>query len=230
MLEVVNLKKYFTTTQGAARDKGRNKLKAVDGVSFTIKPNQILGLVGESGSGKSTLGKMLVGLHDKTEGKVTWNNRPMPQRFSHKHFREFSQDIQMIFQDPFSALNPRMQLWETLEEPCLLANNSAYLKRSKTNRKLYLQEWLERVGLRPEFYNRYPHEFSGGQQQRIGIARALIQEPKLLICDEPISALDVNVSEKIFSNLLLGHLRNKTRILVTHAIDFIHLADKIIIM
>lgn len=193
MLSVHHIKKYFSSSHGL--------LKAVDDVSFELVENRILGLVGESGSGKSTLGKMLIGLHDKTAGEVFWHQKKMPQKFRHENFVYFSKDIQMIFQDPYSALNPRMQLWQLLEEPCLLSKNIKYLRLSKIERKAYLEQWLEKVGLRAEFYDRYPHEFSGGQLQRIGIARALIQAPKLLICDEPISALDVSVQAQIV-NLL----------------------------
>src|SRR5690606_18263590 len=120
---------------------------------------------GESGSGKSTLGKLLIGLHDKTQGEVYWNNKIMPSRFHRKNFLDFSHDIQMIFQDPYSALNPRMQIWQLLEEPCLLSKNDDYLQLSKKERFAFLQMWLEKVGLRAEFYDRYPHEFSGGQLQ-----------------------------------------------------------------
>lgn len=187
------IKKYFPTAHGL--------VKAVDGVNLEINENTILGLVGESGSGKSTLGKLLIGLHDKTQGEVYWNNKIMPSRFYRKNFLDFSHDIQMIFQDPYSALNPRMQIWQLLEEPCLLSKKHDYLQLSKKERFAFLQMWLEKVGLRAEFYDRYPHEFSGGQLQRIGIARALIQKPKLLICDEPISALDVSVQAQIV-NLL----------------------------
>ncbi len=198
LMKIRGLKKYFPTPAGV--------LKAVDGINLDIPHNKIVGLVGESGSGKSSLGKMLIGLHDKSDGEVIWSSgfdkaEKMPKKFSHKDFRYYSQKIQMIFQDPYSALNPRMQVWQILEEPCLLSENQEYKGLSKNERLRYLQKWLERVGLNPDCYARYPHEFSGGQRQRIGIARALIVKPRLLICDEPISALDVSVQAQII-NLL----------------------------
>lgn len=189
MLRIANLSKHFQTPRG--------ELVAVDDVSLEIPENKILGLVGESGSGKSTLGKTVIGLHGKTGGKINWQGEEMPKQFSRKDFLRFSKDIQMVFQDPYSALNPRMQVWQILEEPLLLSQNQAYLKLSKERRKHFIQEQLEQVGMRPEFHKRFPHEFSGGQQQRIGIARALISKPKLLICDEPVSALDVSVQAQI---------------------------------
>lgn len=224
MLRVDQIKKYFPTAHGL--------VKAVDGVSLEIKENQIVGLVGESGSGKSTLGKMLIGLHDKTQGEVHWNDQLMPSRFLRKNFLEFSHDIQMIFQDPYSALNPRMQIWQLLEEPCLLSKNDDYLCLSKKQRLVYLQSWLEKVGLRTDFYDRYPHEFSGGQLQRIGIARALIQKPKLLICDEPISALDVSVQAQIVN--LLKSLQAElgmSMLFIAHDLAMVnYLCDEVAVM
>ncbi len=189
MLRIEKLSKHFHTAKG--------ELIAVDDVSLDLPENRILGVVGESGSGKSTLGKTIIGLHGKTSGRISWQGKNMPQHFTRKDFLHFSKDIQMIFQDPYSALNPRMQVWQILEEPLLLSKNNDYLKLSNDKRKQFIQEKLEQVGLRPEFYQRFPHEFSGGQQQRIGIARALISKPKLLICDEPVSALDVSVQAQI---------------------------------
>lgn len=224
MLRVNELKKYFPTAHGL--------VKAVDGVSLDIRENTILGLVGESGSGKSTFGKILIGLHNKTQGEVYWNNNIMPSRFHRKHFLDFSHDIQMIFQDPYSALNPRMQIWQLLEEPCLLSKNNDYLRLSKKERLAFLQSWLEKVGLRAEFYDRYPHEFSGGQLQRIGIARALIQKPKLLICDEPISALDVSVQAQIVN--LLKSLQEEfgmSMLFIAHDLAMVnYLCDDVAVM
>jgi len=224
MLSVKDLKKYFKTQQGL--------LKAVDGVSFEIQQGQTIGLVGESGSGKSTLGKLIIGLHEKTDGELEWHTKPMPKKFSQKEFLNFSKDIQMIFQDPYSALNPRMQIWQLLEEPCLLSKNKKYLELAKKDRLNFLQRWLEKVGLRSEFYNRYPHEFSGGQLQRIGIARALIQEPNLLICDEPISALDVSIQAQIVN--LLKSLQAEfgmSILFIAHDLAMVnYLCDEVMVM
>jgi len=224
MLSLRNIKKYFPVPQGI--------LKAVDGVSLDIQDNQILGLVGESGSGKSTLGKMIIGLHDKTEGDAFWNNKTMPSHFSQKDFQYFSKDIQMIFQDPYSALNPRMQLWQLLEEPCLLSKNIKYLELSKTEKIDFLKMWIGKVGLSADFYDRYPHELSGGQLQRIGIARALIQEPKLLVCDEPISALDVSVQAQIVNLLKSIQVEFGMSILfIAHDIAMVnYLCDEVAVM
>ena len=228
-MQIRELKKYFPTSAGI--------LKAVDGISLNIAHNKILGVVGESGSGKSTLGKMLIGLHDKSAGEVLWSatdnqKQIMPTRFSHKDFRFYSREIQMIFQDPYSALNPRMQVWQILEEPCLLSGNTDYKKLSKTQRLHYLQAWLEKVGLPANAYARYPHEFSGGQRQRIGIARALMVKPKLLICDEPISALDVSVQAQIV-NLLkaLQAELNMSIVFIAHDLAMVkYLCDEVAVM
>ena len=224
MLKLRHVKKHFDTPHG--------KLKAVDGISLELSENKILGVVGESGSGKSTLGKLIVGLHDKTEGSVEFNTKRMPKRFCARDFMQFSQDIQMIFQDPYSALNPRMQLWQLLEEPCLLAKDKNYLSLNKEQRLAFLKEWLNKVGLRADYYDRYAHEFSGGQQQRIGIARALIQKPKLLICDEPISALDVSVQAQIVN--LIKSLQvdlNMSVLFIAHDLAMVnYLCDQVVVM
>ena len=228
-MQIRDLKKYFSTASGI--------LKAVDGINLDIPHNKIMGVVGESGSGKSTLGKMLIGLHDKSEGEVQWSSienqtHIMPKRFSHKDFRFYSREVQMIFQDPYSALNPRMQVWQILEEPCLLSANTEYKKLSKTQRLHYLQTWLEKVGLNANAYARYPHEFSGGQRQRIGIARALMVKPKLLICDEPISALDVSVQAQIVN--LLKNLQaelNMSIVFIAHDLAMVkYLCDEVAVM
>lgn len=224
MLLVKSLCKYFDTPKG--------NLRAVDGINLEVPENHTLGIVGESGSGKSTLGKTIIGLHAKTQGEIYWQGKPMPKHFSRKDFLGISKDMQMIFQDPNSSLNPRMQIWQILEEPCVISKNRDYLKLSKQKRKLFLQEKLEQVGLRPEFYKRFPHEFSGGQQQRVGIARALISKPKLLICDEPVSALDVSVQAQIVTLLKTIQAEYKMSLMfIAHDLAMVnYLCDEVAVM
>ncbi len=193
MLRVKNIKKAFSTPQGLS--------PVLKGISFQLKQNQILGVVGESGSGKSTLAKVLLGLHIRDQGDIALFDTQFPKRFSKKDFQSLSSLVQMVFQDPYSALNPKMQVWQLIEEPCLIAQQKDYLILSSEQRRERILEYLTLVGLGENFFNRFPHELSGGQQQRVGIARALILKPKLLICDEPISALDVSVQAQIV-NLL----------------------------
>lgn len=169
---------------------------AVDDVSLSIEPGQIVGLVGESGSGKSSLGKLLVGLETKTAGQVLFDGEPLPDRYSRADFQRLSEDIQMVFQDPYASLNPRMTVEEILTEPLKLQGG---VSRGEAVQRA--REWLQKVNLDPNCLSRYPHEFSGGQRQRLGIARALIRGPRLLVCDEPVSALDVSVQAQVINVL-----------------------------
>ncbi|MYD45537.1 MAG: ATP-binding cassette domain-containing protein [Gammaproteobacteria bacterium] len=205
----------------------RDIVHAVDEVTFDIHQKEIVGLVGESGSGKSTLGKTIIGLHTKTAGSVTFDGVSLPSRFSPHHFRKYAHRMQMIFQDPYSSLNPRMTVGEIIGEgPKLLA--------SKENERIAAdpKEWLERVGLNGDHLSRYPHEFSGGQRQRIGIARALILEPDFVICDEPISALDVSVQAQVIN--LLGELKDSlglTLLFIAHDLSMVrYVSDRIAVM
>ena len=193
LVEVRGLTKHFVL--------GRNQtVHAVDDVSLDIAPREIVGLVGESGSGKSTLGKTLLGLHDKTTGTVRVKGEELPRRYAPADFRRHARTMQMIFQDPYSSLNPRMTVGEIVGEGLKLHTK---LRRAEVRDRV--TEWLARVGLHAGHLARYPHEFSGGQRQRIGIARALIMGPEFVVCDEPISALDVSVQAQVVN--LLAELK-----------------------
>ena len=186
LLEVKNLKKYFTVETNFF-GKPTSILKAVDDVSFKIYKGEAFGLVGESGCGKSTIGKMLVDLYTPTEGQILYNGVDLT-KLPHKERRKYCKDIQLIFQDPYASLNPRMTIGDIIAEPIRI--NHLLPENEIEDRVTYL---LNCVGLANHQRNRYPHEFSGGQRQRVGIARALAVEPKLIVCDEPVSALDVSI-------------------------------------
>jgi len=219
-LEIKNLTKHFILGVGKV-------VHAVDDISLAVRENEIVGLVGESGSGKTTLGRTIVGLWDKTEGEVWYKGKKLPQRYSHADFHRYSREMQMIFQDPYSSLNPRMTVREIVAEGLKVQG----LDRGKKTTDL-VGEWLERVGLYPDHMNRYPHEFSGGQRQRIGIARALIVDPRFLVCDEPISALDVSVQAQVVN--LLADLRKAlglTLLLIAHDLSMVrYVSDRMAVM
>lgn len=185
IIEASNLTKHFSIS-------ATDTVHAVDGVSLGIEEHEILGLVGESGSGKTTFGKTLIGLHDKTSGTVKFRGKLLPATYGAEDFRQQADKIQIIFQDPYSSLNPRMTILEIIAEGLVMKYGGGLTRHRDT-----VATWLERVGLNPDHMSRYPHEFSGGQRQRVGIARALIVEPELVICDEPISALDVSVQAQV---------------------------------
>lgn len=220
LIEAIELTRYF--------DIGRNqRVHAVDKVSLQIAEKEIVGLVGESGSGKSTFGKTLVGLHDKTAGDVKFRGETLPQKYSAADFQRLAAKMQMIFQDPYSSLNPRMTVGEIIAEGLRLHStlNSKQIKDS-------VEEWLIRVGLQGGHMSRYPHEFSGGQRQRIGIARALILEPEFVVCDEPISALDVSVQAQVIN--LLGELKDTlglTLLFIAHDLSMVrYVSDRMAVM
>jgi oligopeptide/dipeptide ABC transporter ATP-binding protein len=220
LLELRDLKKHFDLGHGRV-------LRAVDGVTLSIGEQEVLGLVGESGCGKSTLGRTLVGLYDKTGGEVIYRGEPLPRRYRAEDFRAYARKIHMIFQDPYSALNPRMTLREIVAEGPLL---HGMWRRSEVQERV--GAWLERVGLSADQMSRYPHEFSGGQRQRIGIARALAIEPEVVVCDEPISALDVSVQAQVVN--LLADLRatmGLTLLFIAHDLSMIrYVSDRIAVM
>ena len=200
---------------------------AVSDVSFAVHKSETLGLVGESGCGKSTLGKLVLDLIPPTSGKVFFNGQDLSQ-FKGEKLRALRRGMQMIFQDPYASLDPRMSVGRIIMEPL----NAHRIGKSREERKAMVQALMEQVGLRPEFYTRYPHQFSGGQRQRIGIARALALNPELVICDEPVSALDVSIQAQIL-NLLsdLQKQRSLTYLFISHDLNVVrYLSDRVMVM
>ncbi len=225
ILEARNIKKYFPIRKGFfMREVGQ--VKAVDDIDFVVRRGETLGLVGESGCGKSTLGRTLIRLYEPTSGEIKFEGKD----FLHAHgkdLRDKRRDMQMIFQDPFASLDPRMTVGQIIEQPFIIHN-----LLQKKERELKVKQLLELVGLKASHVNRYPHEFSGGQRQRISIARAIALEPKLIICDEPVSALDVSIQAQIL-NLLkdLQERLNLTYIFISHDLSVIeHVCDRIAVM
>lgn len=209
-------------------DVGRGKkLHAVDNVTLDIREGEILGLVGESGCGKSTLGRVIIKLHTETSGTMTFQGNNLNGKMAKLDRKKFAREMQMIFQDPYSSLNPRMTVEDIIAE-----GPDACGLWTPGERKSKVKEWLERVGLHASHANRYPHEFSGGQRQRIGIARAIAMRPKLLICDEPISALDVSVQAQIVT--LLKQLQveeNLTYVFIAHDLSMVRvICDRMAVM
>lgn len=212
--------KYFPIGKG-------QRVHAVDQVTLEIQEKEILGLVGESGSGKSTLGKVILGLHEKTSGAVTYRGETLPQRYSTADYQKYAKRMQMIFQDPYSSLNPRMTVGEIIGEGPAL-----HTSKSTSQIRDLVGDWLRRVGLSPDHMSRYPHEFSGGQRQRIGVARALILEPEFIVCDEPISALDVSVQAQVIN--LLDELKRSmglTLLFIAHDLSMVrYVSDRMAVM
>src|SRR5918992_972357 len=195
LLTVRNLKKYFPVKKGVLIDRTVDHVKAVDEVSFDVRPGETLGLVGESGSGKTTTGYCVLQLLKPTAGSVRFDGKELTT-MNRRDLRAMRREIQIVFQDPYASLNPRMTVGDIVSEP--LTVHSVGNRRS---RRRSAEQLLEVVGFNPDFINRYPHEFSGGQRQRIGIARALALNPRLIVCDEPVSALDISIQAQIL-NLL----------------------------
>jgi len=195
LLEVKNLEKLFPVKRGLLIERTVDYVRAVDDVSFEIAEGETLGLVGESGSGKSTTGYCVLQLLKPTNGSVRFMDKELT-KLSRDDLREMRKEMQIVFQDPYSSLNPRMTVGNIVAEPMLVHDQG-----TRRSREARVRELLEIVGFNPDFTNRYPHEFSGGQRQRIGIARALALNPRLIVCDEPVSALDVSIQAQIL-NLL----------------------------
>lgn len=224
ILEIKGIKKYFPVKNSIGVTK--KYVKAVDDVSFHLYEGETYGLVGESGCGKSTLGRTILRLTPPTEGKVEFEGTDI-FKLSNSEFRRKRQDLQMVFQDPYSSLNPRKRIGDSIAEPMVIHNIGTAQERME---KVF--EILEKVGLHAESYYRFPHEFSGGQRQRIGLARALVVNPKLVICDEPVSALDVSIQSQIIN--LLEDLQEEfglTYLFVAHDLSVVrHISDRIGVM
>jgi len=231
LLKVVDLKKHFPITQGIILMRQIGSVKAVDGVSFEIKRGETLGLVGESGCGKSTTGRVILQLHRPTSGQVFFTDAEGETHeltaMKGEPLRRMRRKMQMIFQDPYASLNPRMTVGDIIGEPLII--HGVARGRQVQER---VEELLQVVGLNPLFANRYPHEFSGGQRQRIGVARALALNPEFIVCDEPISALDVSIQAQVV-NLLedLQSQFNLTYLFIAHDLSMVrHISDRVAVM
>lgn len=225
LVSIKNLKKHFTV-ESDFFGRPTSVLKAVDDVSFDIYKGEAFGLVGESGCGKTTIGKMLVNLYRPTSGSIQFEGKELTNLSDAKR-REYCKDIQLIFQDPYASLNPRMMIGDIIAEPILI---NKLLPSDKVEERVnYL---LNCVGLSSQYRNRYPHEFSGGQRQRVGIARALAVQPKLIVCDEPVSALDVSIQAQVLN--LLDDLKQEfglTYLFIAHGLNVVkHISDRVGVM
>jgi oligopeptide/dipeptide ABC transporter ATP-binding protein len=222
LLELSGVQKHFAV-RGGLGGRGQ-QLQAVDGVSLIVEEGETLGLVGESGCGKSTLARCIVRLHEPTAGTIRFDGRDITN-LSPRAMRPVRRDMQMIFQDPYSSLNPRQTVGQIIGQPYAI-------HKTEGNTRQLVQDLMNRCGMNPEHYNRYPHEFSGGQRQRIGVARALALRPKLIVCDEPVSALDVSIQAQILN--LLESLQSEfdlTYVFISHDLSVIRqIADRIAVM
>ncbi len=222
LVEVIGLKQYFDIQTGLLKSK---KLRAVDGISFKINKGETLGLVGESGCGKTTAGRSLLHLYEPTAGQIFFNGKEIKTKEEIENFR---QNASMVFQDPYSSLNPRMTVGDIIGEPL----DVHHLYTTREERSARISELMETVGLSSEHATRYAHEFSGGQRQRVGIARALAVSPQLIVCDEPVSALDVSIQAQIIN--MFEDLQEKlglTYLFIAHDLLVVrHISDKIAVM
>ncbi|EMP7705300.1 ATP-binding cassette domain-containing protein [Staphylococcus aureus] len=221
LLSIKNLKQYFNAGK-------KNEVRAIENISFDIYKGETLGLVGESGCGKSTTGKSIIKLNDITSGEILYEGIDIQKIRKHKDLLKFNKKIQMIFQDPYASLNPRLKVMDIVAEGI----DIHHLATDKRDRKKRVYDLLETVGLSKEHANRYPHEFSGGQRQRIGIARALAVEPEFIIADEPISALDVSIQAQVVNLLLkLQRERGITFLFIAHDLSMVkYISDRIAVM
>jgi len=226
LLVVDDLTKHFPVTRGIVFQKQVASVRAVDGISFTVNEGETLGVVGESGCGKSTMARCIMRLLDPTGGKIVFDGRDIT-RLSRAEMRPIRREMMMIFQDPYASLNPRKRVGFIVAEALEVHKMGTDVEIKKR-----VQELLEVVGLNPEHYNRFPHEFSGGQRQRIGVARALAVNPKLIVCDEPVSALDVSVQAQILN--LLKDLQKEfglTYVFIAHDLNVVrHISDRVLVM
>ncbi len=228
IMQVENLKVHFdVSSEGDMPWTKRKKLQAVNGVSFELKSGETLGIVGESGCGKSTLARAIISMVPAETGRVLWFGKDL-LALQKTEMRKHRKEIQMIFQDPLASLNPRMTIGEIIAEPL----KTHYPKTSKADIKARVEDVMNKVGLLENLINRYPHEFSGGQCQRIGIARALILKPKLIICDEPVSALDVSIQAQVINLLMdLQKEMGLTLIFIAHDLSIVkHISTKIMVL
>ncbi len=227
LVQVRGLVKHFPITRGVIFQRKIGAVQAVDGVDLDVRRGETLGIVGETGCGKSTTARLIMRLLDASSGEIRFDGEDIT-RLRGARLKALRRDVQMIFQDPYSSLNPRKTVGATIGEPFVIHK----LVEGKHERKRAVQELMETVGLNPEHYNRYPHEFSGGQRQRIGVARALALKPKLLIADEPVSALDVSIQAQVL-NLLLEMQRalGLTLIFIAHDLSVVrHMCDRVAVM
>jgi oligopeptide transport system ATP-binding protein len=227
LVKVENLKKYFPITRGIVFQKEIGAVRAVDDISFEIHRGETLGLVGESGCGKSTTGRTIIQLYRPTSGKVYYQDQDLSE-LKGGDLRHLRRNMQIIFQDPYASLDPRMTVGNIIAEPLEIHG----IGKSKKERRERVKELLRLVGLNPYFINRYPHEFSGGQRQRIGVARALALEPEFIVCDEPISALDVSIQAQVVN--LLEELQDSlglTYLFIAHDLSMVrHISDRTAVM
>jgi oligopeptide/dipeptide ABC transporter ATP-binding protein len=227
LVEVRDLVKHFPIKQGVVFQRQIGAVKAVDGVSFDVLDGETLGIVGETGCGKSTTARLLVRLLDPTSGSIVFEGEDIAQA-SGSSLKQLHRKVQIIFQDPYSSLNPRKTIGSIISDPYIIHG----MYTGEGERKKQVQELMDRVGLNPEHYNRYPHEFSGGQRQRIGVARAIALEPKLLIADEPVSALDVSIQAQVLN--LLRNLQREmglTLVFIAHDLSVVrHMCDRVAVM